>query len=132
MTFRNALIAAASLAALAACSQQPARQAPPVSPAAKITGVAQDCIPLSQIRETRVRDDWTIDFMRDNRTGWRNTLPNRCSGLKMNDGFSYETSLSQLCSVDIIHVLERTPDLRKGIGCGLGKFVPIEIEKKKT
>ena len=130
MTFRYALIAAASIATLAACSQQPARQPPPVSPAAKITGPVEDCIPLAQIRETRVRDDSPIDFMRDSRHGWRNTLPNRCSGLKMTDGFSYETSLSQLCSVDIVHVLERTPDLRRGIGCGLGKFVPIEIAKK--
>lgn len=130
MNLRTMIGMALAATALTACSQQPAREAPPVSPAVKTTGAAENCIPITQIRETRIRDDWTIDFMRDSRHGWRNTLPNRCSGLKMNDAFSYETSLSELCSVDIIHVLERTPDLRKGIGCGLGKFVPMEIEKK--
>ena len=31
-------------------------------PAATPTGPSVTCIPMVQIRETRVRDDWTIDF----------------------------------------------------------------------
>ena len=129
MTLRNVLAIAVVPVALAACTQQAPRERPPVAPAAKVVGSAESCIPLVQVRETRVRDDWTIDFIRDGKRAWRNTLPNRCSGLKMNDGFSYKTSLNQLCSTDIIHVLEHTPDLREGIGCGLGQFVPVELEK---
>jgi hypothetical protein len=36
-----------------------------------------------------------------------------------------------LCNVDIIYVLQRTGSmLQRGAGCGLGKFVPIELVKK--
>ena len=114
--------------ALAACSAERPAERPPVAPAATVTGPAQSCIQLTDARETRVRDDWTIDFIRSGKRAWRNTLPSRCPGLKSNDGFSYKTSLSQLCSTDIIHVLERTGgDLRQGAGCGLGQFVPVAL-----
>lgn len=129
MTLRNALLIAALPMAIAACTPQPPRERPAVAPAARVVGDAESCIPLTQIRETRVRDDWTIDFIRDGRRAWRNTLPHRCPGLKVNDGFAYETSLSRLCSVDMIRVLERTPDLNPGSACGLGQFVPVELEK---
>ena len=113
--------------ALAACTERPAER-PPVAPAATITGPAQSCIQLTEARETRIRDDWTIDFIRHGKRAWRNTLPHRCPGLKSNDGFSYKTSLSQLCSTDIIYVLEHTGgELRQGAGCGLGQFVPVEL-----
>ena len=59
---------------------------------------------------------------------WRNTLPQRCSGLKFDDAFTYATSLSQLCSTDIIYPLQRTGgSLQRGAGCGLGQFVPVEL-----
>ena len=127
MNLRIALVLAPL--ALAGCSYDRPAERPAVAPAAKITGKAENCIPLTQIRETRIRDDWTIDFIRDGKRAWRNTLPQRCPGLRSNDGFGYETSLTQLCSTDIIWVLERTPDLRRGVSCGLGQFVPVELEK---
>ena len=117
--------------ALAACTTEPPAERPPVSPAARITGAPERCIPISAITTTRIRDDYTIDFIRGaGSNGWRNTLPNRCGGLKSADAFTYDTSLSQLCSTDIIYVLERiggTPT--RGAGCGLGQFVPVEIER---
>ena len=114
--------------ALAACSPERPAERPPVAPAARVTGPAESCIPLNLARETRIRDDWTIDFIRDGKRAWRNTLPQRCPGLKSNDAFSYKTSLSQLCSNDIIRVLERMGgELREGPGCGLGQFVPVEL-----
>ena len=127
MKLRNAALLIVSPLALAAGpSERPA-----ASPAAKVTGEAVNCIPRSRVRETRIRDDWTIDFMRDSRTGWRNTLPNRCSGLRSNNGFGYRASTSQICSTDIVHVLVNiggTPS--RGSACGLGQFVPIEIERR--
>lgn len=124
MKMRTAALLVATPLALAAAER------PSVKPVAKVTGEAENCLMLTHYRETRIRDDWTIDFLRDSRTGWRNELPHRCSGLRSNNGFTFGTSLSQVCSTDIIYVLENwggSP--RRGAGCGLGKFVPIEIEK---
>ena len=126
------LLSAFSVVALCGCTQDRPAERPVVAPAAKITGEAVQCIPLTQIRQTQIRDDWTIDFIGTGDKVWRNTLPNRCSGLKSEDAFTYKTSLSQLCSTDIIYVLRHIGgDLQRGPGCGLGKFVPVELEKKK-
>jgi len=132
MNAQRAMLTALVPLALSACTDERPAERPAVSPAAKIVGEAQDCIPISAISSTRIRDDWTIDFIRGaGNKAWRNTLPNRCNGLKSEDAFGYKTSLTQLCSTDIIHVLYRSGgQLQRGAGCGLGKFVPVELEKK--
>ena len=120
------------LLGLAACTYDRPGDRGPYVPAARITGPAESCVSLTQLRDSRVRDDFTIDFMRDGRRGWRNVLPNRCSGLKSRDSFTYKTSLSQLCSTDIIYVLENYGgSLERGSGCGLGQFVPVELEPRR-
>jgi hypothetical protein len=103
----------------------------PVSPAVRVTGPAQSCVPLLSVRSTSVRDNRTIDFKTSGRRGFRNTLPNDCPGLRSgNNGFTYATSLSQLCSSDIIYPLENYGGtLQRGAGCGLGQFVPVEFER---
>ena len=127
MNMRTAALLIVSPLALAAGPSE----RPEVSPAAKVTGEAVNCIPRSRFRETRIRDDWTIDFMRDNRTGWRNALPHRCSGLRSNNGFGYRASTNQVCNTDIIHVLVNMGgNPSRGAACGLGQFVPIEIERR--
>jgi hypothetical protein len=88
------------------------------------SGAAQSCIPIAQIRETRVRDDRTIDFYMNNRSVYRNALPGDCPQLGFERRFAYETSLSQLCSTDIITVFMEAP-LTRGASCGLGTFQPI-------
>jgi hypothetical protein len=118
-------ILAATRLALVGCAEE-AGERPPVSPAATVIGAAQSCIPIRQIGETRIRDDWTIDFVIGDRV-WRNALPSRCSGLKVNHAITYETSLSQLCNTDIVYVLENVGGLRRGVGCGLGEFVPVRV-----
>jgi hypothetical protein len=132
MNARKSIACALVPLALAACSQEGPAERPAVAPAARIVGEPVSCISLNAFNTTRIRDDWTIDFIggAGNKV-WRNTLPHRCPGLKSDDAFSYETSLSQLCSTDIIHVLYRSGgDLQRGAGCGLGQFVPVELEKK--
>jgi ethanolamine utilization protein EutP (predicted NTPase) len=57
---------------------------------------------------------------------YRNTLPHSCPGLGFEEKFMYKTSLSQLCSVDIITVLHNAGGLNRGASCGLGKFQPME------
>lgn len=90
------------------------------------SGKAVNCVHLRQIQHTRVRDDRTIDFHMINGKIYRNTLPNSCPGLGFEEKFSYKTSLSQLCNVDIITVLYSTGGgLDRGASCGLGKFQPM-------
>lgn len=118
--------------ALAGC-QQAADSTPKPSkaPAAKVVGEAVSCIPIVSIRASRVHDDRTIDFEMGASKVYRNTLPYACPRLGFEEAFTYETSLSQLCSTDIIYVLQRTGgSLDRGAGCGLGQFVPVELEKK--
>ena len=124
--------AALAVLALTGCQQSAQSTAKPSrAPAARVVGEAVNCIPLAQIRTSRVHDDSTIDFDMGGRKLYRNTLPNSCPGLGFEASFTYETSLSQLCSVDIIYVLRNTGAmLQRGAGCGLGKFVPIELVKK--
>ena len=125
-------LTALAMLALTGC-QQTAQSTtrPSRAPAARVVGEAVNCIPLTQIRTSRVHDDFTIDFEMGGRKLYRNTLPNSCPGLGFEASFTYETSLSQLCSVDIIYVLRHTGAmLQRGAGCGLGKFVPIELDRK--
>jgi hypothetical protein len=117
--------------ALSGCTDT-AQSAPKPSkaPAAKVVGAGVSCIPIVQIRSSRVHDDRTIDFDMGGGKVYRNTLPNSCPGLGFEESFTYETSLSQLCSTDIVYVLQRYgSDVRRGAGCGLGQFLPVELEK---
>lgn len=100
------------------------------APAATAVGEPVNCIWLNNIRSTKVHDDHTIDFEMNGRKIYRNTLPHSCPGLGFEEAFSYKTSISQLCNVDIITVLRPTGgQLDSGASCGLGKFQPIELVK---
>ena len=94
---------------------------------ARPAGPPIDCIPIRQIRETRVRSDNVIDFYMLGGKVYRNTLPYSCSRLGFEEAFSYSTSLSELCGVDIITVISRSggPGAFAGPSCGLGKFQPV-------
>lgn len=127
MNLRYALLLALAPIALAASSDS--RPAP--KPAAQPIGAPVSCIPLANFNVTRIRDDWTIDFVggAGNRV-WRNALTNRCSGLKSANAITYETSLSQLCNTDIVYVLDTVGGRpQRGPSCSLGQFVPVKLEK---
>ncbi len=98
-------------------------------PEATEVGKPVSCIHLRSIQETRVRNDQVIDFRTSSKKWYRNTLPSSCPSLGFEERFLYKTSLSQLCSADIITVLYGSP-LTRGASCGLGKFQPIELSKK--
>jgi len=99
-------------------------------PAARPNGKALNCISLNSIRESRVQDDWTIDFHDHGKQWYRVTLPQRCNGLGTYRTFKYETSLSELCSTDIITVMEfGGPGSGPRGSCGMGQFQPVEIDK---
>jgi hypothetical protein len=99
-------------------------------PNATPIGKPVSCVPSYQIRETRVHGDSTIDFVMNGGKVYRNTLPNSCPSLGFEERFLYKTSISQLCSVDVITVLQ-SPGLSRGATCGLGMFQPVELEKKR-
>ena len=61
-----------------------------------------------------------------------NKLPHRCPSLAFEDTFTYSTSTSQLCNVDIITVLRSTgSSFFPGPSCGLGKFIPVTKDEVK-
>ncbi|MGE3744103.1 MAG: hypothetical protein AB7G25_00060 [Sphingomonadaceae bacterium] len=97
--------------------------------AAKPSGKPESCISIPQIRESRVRDDQTIDFYMRGGKVYRSTLPHSCPSLGFEKRFSYKTSLSQLCSTDIITVLTG-PGITAGASCGLGPFQPVTSAPK--
>ena len=90
-------------------------------------GTPVSCVTTYQIRNTKIVDDRTIDFEMNGKKLYRNTLPYSCPGLKSEERFSYSPTNSQLCSVDIIRVLNNYGGrLQEGAGCGLGSFQQIE------
>jgi hypothetical protein len=91
---------------------------------------AENCVSLSAIRSTKIVDDQTIIFYMRGGDIYINRLPRRCTGLKRGDGYSYETSLTQLCNTDIIRVLQRFGGAipRPTLSCGLGFFQPTTSE----
>jgi hypothetical protein len=90
-------------------------------------GTPVNCVTTYQIRNTKIIDDRTIDFEMAGKKLYRNTLPYSCPSLKSEERFSYKPTGSQLCSVDIIRVLNNYGGhLQEGAGCGLGKFQQIE------
>ncbi len=100
------------------------------APEAREIGKPVSCISLSRIQESRVRNDNVIDFKVSGNKWYRNTLPRGCPSLGFEERFSYATSINQLCSTDIIHVLQSYGSgVHQGAGCGLGKFQPVEIVK---
>ena len=121
-----ATILALSLAACAATARDETDQRALAE--ATPLGEPTDCVQIAGIRNTRIRDDRTIDFYMAGGRIYRNTLPHECSGLHFEDGFSYRTSLSQLCSTDLITVTR--PGGMDGPTCGLGRFQPIETAER--
>ncbi|QLC24847.1 hypothetical protein HFP57_07270 [Parasphingopyxis algicola] len=119
--------AAAAIAAFAIPSMSVAEDEVPRWQQARAVGEPVTCVALSQIRNTRVHDDRTIDFHMTGGRIYRNTLPRECNGLGFEEAFSYQTSLSRLCSTDIITVIRTGGGAISGPSCGLGQFQPVEF-----
>lgn len=89
---------------------------------------ARRCIPLMQIAEVKVLDPQTIEFRLHGGKTYLNLLPHKCPGLRHNQPFMYRTSLSQLCDLDLITVLDTGGfGFRPLASCGLGRFEPLII-----
>lgn len=100
-------------------------------PPAEVVGEPVNCINLAQIRNSQVRDNQTIDFMMAGGKIYRNELPQQCGSLGFERSFTYSTSLTQLCNVDIITVLQNVGGgFQRGASCGLGQFTPVKLIKQ--
>ena len=130
-----ALLPLAALAASCAPTDPAARAEADAArvPAAKVIGEGQSCINRDQVRQTLVRSANVIDFEMQSGKVYRNTLRQRCPGLLLDRAITYETSISQLCTQQIVYALQTiggTP--QRGAACSLGAFVPVEyVEKGK-
>ena len=125
------LASALALAGCAAGANEPAPDAEALTrnvPAARVTGEPQSCIRLVEVTNSEVRNDYTIDFERGPGDDiYRAVLDNGCPGLSSADAFTYDTSLSQLCTTDIIYPLHQGGGLNRGPGCGISRFIPMEL-----
>jgi len=121
------IIAAIPLAACAPVDREADGDPLMTEPAVRVVGEAQSCINRSFIRDTRVRSDRVIDFEMRGGDVYRNVLTSDCPRLGFEEAFTYETSINQLCNNEIIYVLEQIGGTaRRGAGCGLGQFIPVE------
>jgi hypothetical protein len=129
------LLALLPLAALAAsCAPvDPAARAEAEAarvPAVTVLGKGQSCIMRDQVRNTVVRSGSVIDFEMNSGKVYRNTLKSRCPGLDWDRAITYETSINQLCSPQIVYSLTNIGGVpQRGAGCSLGEFVPVEYVK---
>ena len=102
-------------------------------PAATAIGEPQSCISRSQVRATVVRSDSVIDFEMRGGAVYRNTLTSRCPGLGMERAITFNTSIDQLCSPQVVYVLQNIAGVpQQGAGCSLGRFVPVEYTKDEA
>jgi len=84
------------------------------------------CLGLIQIDNIDIIDKQNIVFKMVNGDYYLNQLPRVCSNLSRYNAIMYRTSLNQLCSLDIITVLDTIGGGFEQAGsCGLGKFKPI-------
>jgi hypothetical protein len=87
----------------------------------------RNCVDLMRIDRTEVVDNDTVLFYMRNGAVYRNELRHACPTLGFEERFMYRTTLTQLCDIDVITVLQ---DVGFGFlptaSCGLGKFQPID------
>ena len=102
---------------LAACADKPDSQE---------ARKANVCLAPAWINNTEIVDDNTILFKMKDGKMWKNTLQDKCFGLKIEGGFAYEVRGDSICgNQQIIHVL-RTHSI-----CSLGEFTPYTPPPKE-
>ncbi len=129
MLARSLTLAALPLLAIGCAPVERATDANPAAgaPAVTVLGEGQRCIMRDQVRATVVRNDRVIDFEMNGSKVYRSTMPLRCPGLSFDRAITYETSINQLCTNQIVYALQTIGGVpQRGAGCTLGEFVPVE------
>lgn len=115
------LATAAAIALLAACSSS--------TPAdgSGATALNNSCIRPTDISSQKIVSDQEIQFTLRNGDIWSNKLPHACSGLKFEQGFSWEVTGNMVCSnQQTIHVQNA------GTPCQLGAFTKLPPQAPKS
>jgi hypothetical protein len=91
-------------------------------------GEVQMCVPLQQIDDSRVIDDKTILLRMVIGSPYRRVdLAHNCPGLKMAGNFMSATSISQLCRLDVVRVVQEP----MGSQCIIERIVVIDEAEAK-
>lgn len=96
----------------------------------RVAGKPQDCLYLPRVVSTRIYDKTAIVYDAGT-TLWVNRPDSGASTLDDNDIMVTTPFGSQLCSVDIVRMVDRNAGFWRG-SVGLGKFVPytkVKAEK---
>lgn len=93
----------------------------------RVAGEPVDCIYTPRVMSTRIYDKTAIVYDAGS-TVWVNRPDSGASSLDDNDILVTRTFGSQLCSVDIVHLVDRGVGFWSG-SVGLGKFVPYKKVK---
>jgi hypothetical protein len=123
-----ALLAATTVLSLAVTADARPRLSPEAKLAklldGRVAGEPQDCIYLPSVHGTRIIDKTAIVY-ESGRTLWVNRPRSGASSLDDDDVLVTDLhgSGSQLCSIDIVRLHDRTSHFYSGF-VGLGKFVP--------
>lgn len=96
----------------------------------RVAGKPQDCLYLPRVVNTRIYDKTAIVYDTGS-TVWVNRPDSGASSLSDNDIMVTTPFGAQLCSVDIVRMVDRNVGFWRG-SVGLGKFVPytkVKAEK---
>ena len=88
-----------------------------------VVGEEVQCLRSQDIRQTTPVSNETIAVKLRNKKFARIDMRNRCSGLKIDGGFSYSTSINKLCKQDVLTVI------RSGTPCSMERIVGIDEEE---
>jgi hypothetical protein len=125
-----ALLAAAAIAAAPAATAR--EKLEPEAKLAKllegrVAGKPQDCIPLSTTRSSQIIDKTAIVY-RIGSTLWVNRPKGGAESLDDDDILVTKTIGSQLCSIDVVELYDRSSHFYSGF-VSLGEFVPYRRDK---
>jgi hypothetical protein len=99
--------------------------------AGRVPGKPVNCIPLRNIRSTRVLDGTAIVYEGNGGRLYVNRPDAGAASLRRNDTLVTKTWGSQLCSLDTVRLLDWGSRFEHGF-VGLGTFVPYARPKTKT
>lgn len=93
----------------------------------KAIGEPQTCLTTRQIEDVNAVSDRVVLFHLKNGRTYRNDLPAACpQATRSGTSFSYRTTVSRLCAVDVLQIAEPASGFAYG-GCPLGKFTRYEL-----
>lgn len=119
------VVSTGALAALLVTANTPSVRADDVE------GVAQRCIYVDRIDQTRIVDERSILFFMRDRTVLQNVLPRSCPGLRATDRIKYDVTLGRLCANEFVTQLIDIGSYAPGGLCKIGMFVPIDDEEAR-